>query len=235
MDIHVHSSLADVAARTPGGLEALEEVGLHRVPFGASVADACARVGLEPSEALAQLEAAIRRAKERGEVPVGELDAAELVLRIARDHHARSFQTAHLAVALSRRLGRSRTSPLLQTIAELVETLVVELHAHIEREERSVLQRVRAFVHHRPVKGARPGDLERGMQAMRLDHQAVAQLFEELRARADDYRAPAGASHLWRALYELLEELEADVRRAVWVEEALFFPLVRELERDSTP
>jgi len=85
------------------------------------------------------------------------------------------------------------------------------------------------------VKGARPGDRERAMLAMRLDHQAVAQLFEELRARADDYRAPEGASHLWRGLYELLEELEADVRRAVWVEETLFFPLVRELDADSTP
>jgi iron-sulfur cluster repair protein YtfE (RIC family) len=231
VDIHGRTTLHDIAARSPGGLGALQALGLHRLPLDETpLEQACARLGLQPEQAVASIGAATAKARSRGEPAIGELDAGELMLRIAKEHHARCFETAHLAVALARRLvpgGR----PVLGTIVELVETLVVELHAHIDREERTVLSRARAMLRHTTVKGARPGDLERGMHAMELDHQAVALLLEELRARADGYQAPEGASYLWRGLYELLEELEADVRRAVWVEERLFFPLLREMER----
>lgn len=233
MDIHRQTTLHDIAARSPGGLGALQALGLHRLPLDETpLEQACARLGLQPEEAVATLGAATAHARRRGEPAMAELDAGELLLRIAKEHHTRGFETAHLALALARRLAPGGR-PVLGTIVEIVETLVVELHAHIDREERTVLSRARAMLRRVTVKGARPGDLERGMHAMELDHQAVALLLEELRARADGYRAPEGASHLWRGLYELLEELDADVRRAIWVEEHLFFPLVRELEREA--
>jgi iron-sulfur cluster repair protein YtfE (RIC family) len=232
VDLHVGTTLEDIATRTPGGLGALQSIGLHKLPLDRTpLAAACERLGMEPSTVLRLLGEAARQARGRGEVPMAELDATELVGRIAREHHARCFESAHLALALARRLAPGG-HPVLATVVELVETLVVELHAHMDREERSVLSRVRALVRGTPVKGARAGDLARGMHAMELDHQATALLLDELRARADGFRAPPDASQLWRGLYELLEELEADIRRAIWVEERLFFPLVRELEAE---
>lgn len=161
----------------------------------------------------------------------------ELLGRIVREHHRACAEGAQLALFLARRLTRSG-EPLLATVAELVETLVIELHAHVEREDRVLLSRVRTLLrasHGEPPRGPRPrrGELERAMHAMQLDHQATALLFEELRARTHGYRAPQHASQLWRGLYELLEELETEFARAVHDEEVRFFPLVRELEAEA--
>ncbi len=171
-----------------------------------------------------------------GGSPVGG-DLESLLFRIATVHHRSCVESAQLALSLSRRLARGG-EPILGTVAELVETLVIELHAHVEREDRGVLSRVRVLVRPSPAdrprpSQARPGELERAMHAMTLDHQATAMLFAELRARTGTYRAPAHASHLWRGLYELIEELEAAFGLAVHDEEQLFFPLVRELEADT--
>lgn len=228
------TSLAEVAERVPGGLAAIARSGLHRAPLDdSSIEAACARLGLSVDEAVSVIAKVAEDARHRGEAPLGELDVSDLALRIARTHHAKTFETAHLALGLARRLARGQ-EPLLGTIAELVETLVLELHAHIDREDRGVLSRARTLVRHTTPKHTRVGDLERAIHAMQLDHQAVSLLLAELRARANGYRAPEHASSLWRGLYELLEELEADVRFAEWVEEALFFPLVLQLEVDVT-
>lgn len=161
-------------------------------------------------------------------------DLEALLERIVREHHRACGEGAQLALFLARRLARGG-DPLLATIAELVETLVIELHAHVDREDRALLSRVRILLRAsgdpRPGR-ARRGELERAMHAMTLDHQATALLFEELRARTGGYQAPAHASQLWRGLYELLAELESDFRRAVHEEEQIFFPLARELEAD---
>ncbi|MFO0712610.1 MAG: hypothetical protein U0353_22355 [Sandaracinus sp.] len=225
--------LTEVAARVPGGLLALTRAGLHRAPLDASTIEVvCGRLGLPVEATMACLTKVADDARARGETPIGELDASDLALRIAREHHTACFETSHLALGLARRLAKSG-EPVLGTIAELVETLVLELHAHIEREDRSVLARARALVRHTHVKHARAGDLDRAMHAMHLDHEATALLVAEIRARASNYHAPEHASALWRGLYELLEELDAQLRFAVWIEEALFFPLVRQLEEDS--
>jgi len=174
-----------------------------------------------------------READGRPSVP----DLETLLARISGTHHRCCGESAQLALLLARRLARGG-EPILGTVAELVETLAIELHAHVEREDRGLLSRVRVLIRpsaaDRPRPGqARPGELDRAMHAMSLDHQAVALLFEELRARTGSYQAPAHASDLWRGLYELLADLEADFQRAVHDEEQLFFPLVRELEHDT--
>jgi iron-sulfur cluster repair protein YtfE (RIC family) len=227
------TTLAEVAARVPGGLTAIARTGLHRAPLdGTTVEAACARLGLCLEDSLDVMAKIAEDARRRGEASLGELDASDLALRITRTHHIATFETAHVALALARRLAHG-TEPVLGTIAELVETLVLELHAHIDREDRGVLSRARTLVRHGVPKHVREGDLERAIHAMRLDHQAIALLFAELRARAGGYRARSHASNLWRGLYELLEELDADVRFARWVEETSFFPQVVELQEDA--
>jgi iron-sulfur cluster repair protein YtfE (RIC family) len=227
-------SLNEVAERVPGGLRAISRSGLHRAPLdGASLEDVCARLGLSLEDAMAIITKTADESRHRGEAPLGALDASDLALRITRTHHTATFETAHLALGLARRLAREG-EPVLGTIAELVETLVLELHTHIDREDRGVLSRARTLLRHGVSKHSSEGDLERAIHAMHLDHEAMSLLFAELRARASGYRAPIHARCLWRGLYELLEELEADVRFAQWVEERLFFPLVVQLEEDAT-
>jgi iron-sulfur cluster repair protein YtfE (RIC family) len=228
------TSMLEIAERVPGGLAAIARTGLHRAPLDAtSVEAACARAGMSVEDVVGLIAKIAEDARHRGEAPLGELDASDLALRVARTHHTATFETAHLALGLARRLARNG-EPVLGTIAELVETLVLELHAHIDREDRGVLSRARTLVRHAIPRHSRDGDLGRAIHAMQLDHEAISLLLAELRARAGGYRAPTHACCLWRGLYELLEELEADVRFAHWVEEHLFFPLVLQLEEDAT-
>lgn len=228
MDIARDSSLHDVAAHVPGAIDVLERRGLLLAGFQRTLADACERQGRDLGDVVDAIRRAAELARDRGETPLAALEPAELMLRIAREGHQRTFELAHLALSLARRLATHGDAPVLGRLAELLETLVVELHAHIEREERTLFVRVRAL-----LRGAGPrpkrGELERAVHVMRLDHEATESLLDEMRARTDGYRAPDGASHLWRGLYELMIDLESALRRAFWLEEKLFFPDVLEL------
>jgi regulator of cell morphogenesis and NO signaling len=75
------------------------------------------------------------------------------------------------------------------------------------------------------------GTLQNPISVMLVEHDRAGDLLGTLRSLTDGYRAPADGCASYRALYDGLAELEADVHLHVHKENNVLFPTVVELER----
>ena len=59
---------------------------------------------------------------------------------------------------------------------------------------------------------------------MHVEHEEVGALLRQIRALTDDFTAPDGACGTWRALWQGLADLEADLHEHIHLENNILFP-----------
>jgi regulator of cell morphogenesis and NO signaling len=65
------------------------------------------------------------------------------------------------------------------------------------------------------------------IQVMEMEHESAGEALRLLRAFTNDYTAPAHACRTYRALYEGLQELEADLHLHIHLENNILFRRVQ--------
>ena len=74
------------------------------------------------------------------------------------------------------------------------------------------------------IRGGR-GMLAGGpITVMHVEHEEVGALLRQIRALTDDFTAPDGACGTWRALWQGLADLEADLHEHIHLENNILFP-----------
>jgi regulator of cell morphogenesis and NO signaling len=78
------------------------------------------------------------------------------------------------------------------------------------------------------------GSLAEPIAQLRAEHDAVGDLFKEIRTLTGGYAAPDDACNSYRAMLTGLEEMELDLHEHIHKENNVLFPRTLELEQQVT-
>lgn len=124
--------------------------------------------------------------------------------------------------------------PELFEIANQFEASVLELTAHMQKEEINLFPHIRNMVEaenaQSPMLQPMFGTINNPIQAMMEEHDQEGVRFREIRALSNNYTPPVGACQTYRVLFSMLEEFEQDLHRHIHLENNILFPKSAMLE-----
>lgn len=239
METCQEQTVAELVVRHPEWRERLEKTGIDYCCGGKRpLGQAFAAAGLEWQAFAATLDdtadanAADAVHTNWDEAPLGEL--ADHVLE--KHHPFTKTQLPRLDELLTEVEAAHgvRHGRMLARLRRLYDGLHAELDAHLMKEEQRlfpVIQEMDAFVHGRRGEPAALGvvvdDLVRQLEA---EHYRVDDALSAMRQVTDDYRLPLDACKTFRALYEGLQALEADLHEHMHLENNILFPSAAKLQ-----
>lgn len=150
---------------------------------------------------------------------------SQLVEHIVKHHHV--FTREELA-RLGPLLDRTRTTdlpahPELAQVEVHFRNLEKDLLAHFQMEERNLFPALCATEKGGPIPISLSTPKEQ-LHTINAEHQAVEELFLNIRMVTDDYAVPRDASPDLRALYLGLRDLEDDLHVHLYLENHLLYP-----------
>ena len=163
-----------------------------------------------------------------------------LVEYIELIHHAYTREAlAALAPALAKVLQKhGGLHPELDTVAELFGALNEELQAHLQKEERVLfpyIVRLEQAAGGLPFSPAPFGTVENPIRMMEAEHDDAGRLLEQLAEITGQFTPPVDACNTYRFAYRRLQELDADLRLHIHLENNILFPRALALEQERRP
>lgn len=225
--IDPHLTVSELTRTVPGAFRVFERHGIDFCCGGKiPLAQACAEKQV-PLDALLQALAAGSE-PHTSEPPEG---VSALIAHIIEQHHV--FESAELRrlAPLADKVIRVHGGrhPELAEVGRLMRELTGDLLPHMQKEEIVLFPAMRALEsgeHGRACFAT----LAQPLSVMLAEHEQVGQLLRDLERVTDRYTPPANACGSYRALYEGLGELQADVHRHMYLENELLFPRATALE-----
>ena len=211
------SRVADITAHQPGAVRVFQKHGIDFCCGGRQpLAAACAAAGVQPDVVLAEiadLGGPLPEARRWDLEPV-----AALIDYIIETHHrpldteiARLRAMADRVLAVHRDKDPQRLDALRRTFAEIE----AEIWPHMQKEELMLFPWLRS---------GEGRDVASPIRVMVHEHEVLGALLHEMRRLTEDYTPPAVACGTWRALYQGLAELEADLKLHIHLENNVLFP-----------
>lgn len=216
MSISPTTTVGEVARLRPATTRIFERA---RIDYccggGRTLAEACAKAGVDVTALVAELSAAppdtANRDWARAPIPA-------LVAHIVDTHHAFTRSEIDRAQRLATKVARVHGDrfPRLRDLAAAVDEMALELSSHLAKEERILFPRI--------LGGAGGCGVDAPIGVMMGEHDEHGVRLANLRTLTDDYTPPAEACGSWRALYDSLASLEADLHQHIHLENNVLFP-----------
>jgi len=208
-------TVADVARR---GVTATRVLQRHRIDFccggGRPFDEACAARGVDPEIVLSEIDGETFAPDETdwSTAPLADL-VEHIIVRFHEPLRLELPRLAELAQKVARvHAERDRRLPALR---DAFLALATELLPHMDKEEQILFPW---------IVGGRGRSAGGPVRAMEAEHDHAGGLLRELRTLSDDYTLPEEACGSWRALWEGLETLEADLHAHIHLENNILHP-----------
>jgi regulator of cell morphogenesis and NO signaling len=207
---------------------------------GKCLADAARERGLNLPMLVDALEKALQATTEKGETADTDWYAAplgELVQHIVEVHHG-YMKTAlprlrSLVPAVLKAHG-AHHGDVLRRVQDLFNALDAELSSHLMKEEQVLFPYILAAEAHLreglPRPAAPCGSASHPIRQMEHEHESAGQALAKLREATCDYALPQDACPTFRAMYDELQRMEADLHQHIHLENNILFPRTIELE-----
>ncbi len=188
--------------------------------------EACREKGLDPDTVMTLLDA--MGGDGGGDTAGGNPDTmplAALCDHIERVHHDYLRQELPRLDFMTRKVAavHGDDEPRLREIRRVFEGFAAEIVHHTHDEERIVFPRVRA-IGSAEGAGVTPDELRGIFGQLEEEHDGAGAALEQFRALTDDFTPPEWACNTFRALYDSLRQLEADMHQHVHKENNVLFP-----------
>lgn len=227
-DIHAAMTLAEAVDAFPELAREFERRGLdYCCGGGRTLGEACALVGADPDETIAELAGALAVGSDGAVWTTMPADA--LVDHLETTHHRYLWDELPRVTALVDKIVsvHGTRHPELVDVAACFARIRADLEPHLLKEERVLFPMIRELAGATDRAPAfHCGSLRNPIAVMQFDHERVDELFAELRAVTDGFVVPADGGPRWPELYDGLAELEADTHVHVHEENDLLFPAV---------
>lgn len=210
------TSLADLARDQPSATRVFLR---HRLDFCCggrrSLAEACARSGLDPAQILRELTEEAQRGRE---MPAwDQRSLAELADHIESYYHTALRADLPALIEAARRVERVHADKpgVPAGLGDVLTTFFDEMQLHMEKEERVLFPLIR--------RGARGEAVYMPVRMMESEHDLHREHLATIRALTDDLQLPEYACKTWTALYRGLEHLEAELMMHIHLENNVLF------------
>lgn len=238
MHIETQDKLKDLALTMPGSTRVFEKFGIdYCCGGGRSLAEACASARVETQFIVAELERlepASSLALNWAEAPL-----AQLIEHILDQHHvftrAELTRLETLFVKVCAKHGEHH--PVLPMAETLLHELRDELLPHMQKEERVLFPYVKQMEEAGQAGRLLPlapfGTVQNPVRMMMREHDTAGEMLREMRRLTKKFALPEEACASWRALYQGLQELEADLHEHIHLENNVVFPRAVALESEG--
>jgi len=212
----LNTSLGDIARANPSATRVFLR---HRLDFCCggrrSLAEACAKAGLDATAVAAELETEAKRG-EHGERWESRTQT-ELADHIESHYHAALRRDLPPLVEAARKVERVHAAKpgVPAGLADVLTAFLAEMQAHMMKEERILFPMIR--------RGARGEAVYMPVRVMEGEHDSHAEQLTRIRELTDDLRLPAHACATWTALYHGLETVERDLMQHIHLENNILF------------
>lgn len=211
-------TVGTLATQRPQSVKVLQRHGIDFCCGGARPLDAaCASKGLDPAALLDEV-AAEESQRNTADVRWDHAPLGELVAHVLARHHRPLDAELPRLDGLVRKVARvhhDRDPAGFDRLVGLWEALCEDLEPHMMKEERILFPAILA---------GRGRDVGGPVSVMHADHDALGEILVGLRDLTGDYTPPADACGSWRALYQGLSDLEADLKLHIHLENNVLFP-----------
>ena len=229
MNIDVHSkTIGELALELPNAIPVMERWQIDYCCHGKrTVADACRDAGVSTTELLAELGAPREKVGADWEaVPIVELQRY-----IVDTHHVYTRQAIETVTILAEKVAarHGANHPEVLEVRDCVFELANDLMPHMMKEEQILFPYVEALETGGPM-GSCFGTVANPIRVMTMEHEAVGHILRKLRSASSQYALPPDACLSYRALYERLADLEADLHQHIHLENNVHFPRALALE-----
>jgi regulator of cell morphogenesis and NO signaling len=226
-------TVAAIVLRHPCLRERFEQLGVDYCCGGKKpLADAVKEVGLDLKTILADLEHTL--SKTQAATPATDWTAASLTAladHILDTHHVfTKTQLARIDTLLARVQNAHRAShgSMLDALRNAFDPLRAELEAHLMKEEQILFPAIKGIDGFLSGRNDRPvvhcGSVAHPIHQMEHEHDGAGATLVNMRKITHDYRLPDDACETFKALYEALAALEADLHEHIHLENNILFP-----------
>lgn len=213
----IQTSLGDLATTHPAATRVFLR---HHLDFCCggkrSLADACRTAGLDPDAILAELDAEAKRGG--GSAPRwDQRSQTELADHIEARYHATLRRDLPPLIEAARKVERVHaTKPAVPAgLADVLSQFFAEMQNHMAKEEKVLFPMIR--------RGATAQHVYMPVRVMESEHDTHREFLAKINTLTGHHEPPAHACATWRALYDGLATLEADLMEHVHLENNLLF------------
>ncbi|MFO7957643.1 MAG: iron-sulfur cluster repair di-iron protein [Candidatus Brocadiia bacterium] len=237
------ATLRQIVVEHPETRPVLERYELDYCCGGARpLGEAADEAGVKVDELLKALEEAVAAEKEEpsDHVNWSEGTLTELADYIESTHHPFMKRQLPRVSELFEKVISAHEEvhgPMLGRMQQVFGALREEIEMHLQKEEQVLFPYIRQMEDYAEGSGPRPIihciTVRNPVQQMELEHDHAGHALEEMREASDDYRLPEDACEAFRALYDALQELEADLHEHIHLENNILFPRAVALEQNT--
>jgi len=220
----IQGTVNDWASRNFRALLVVERYGIDFHDQGQQAFDeVCREKNLDPAVVAAEIESV---SQPRVPVKIEEsISLRALTQHINTRHHEYlKLEVPRLRARLDRMASRhpDRDDFLLPRLRDIFVEIQADLELHLHKEEDilfpAIVRLERAALNGEPPPPTPFGPVRNPIRMMEHEHATLAQLLVRMREIARDYVAPDYACANFRAVFNTLKELEADLREHIRVE-----------------
>lgn len=233
MTINLDIKVGDLVLAWPQAMRYLEGQGVDYCCGGhRTLQEACEAAGRDPRrilEALEGLEAPAAGSPSSRDWM--EASLTELMAHIEATHHAYlRRELPHLESLLGKVLGAHHENhPELDEVFDLFQALSMDLLPHLMKEEQILFPFIRQMDAGKAAEACF-ASVTSPIRVMEAEHEAVGGMLAQLRACTGGFEAPADGCATFRAFYEGLKALEADLHLHIYLENQILHPRARMME-----
>jgi regulator of cell morphogenesis and NO signaling len=238
------TTVREIVGRCPQARKTFEKYGIDYCCGGGRC---LAEVAQERRAALADLvrdiEAALVETSTKTATAEKDWYAAslhELSDHILQAHHTYMHEALPRIKELVRKVLKAHGAhhgDMLRQVSDLYDALYAELTIHLRKEEEVLFPYIVAAEAHREGGAEKPltcfGSVGNPIHQMETEHESAGEALVQIRKVTGDYTLPDDACPTFRALYEELERMEADLHQHIHLENNILFPRAIAAERDQ--
>ena len=228
------TTVSEVARAFPGSVRVFQQYGIDFCCGGAKqLGEACREKGVPLEGFLAGVENALS-----AEVPDtsdwSTATLSQLIDHILAKHHAYlRAEFPRLAGMLAKVIAvhGERHPELRHPLGDLYAGLQRELEGHMWKEENVLFPLIKRMEQGQGAGEERTQGMPVGgpIRMMEMEHESAGNALRQMRQVTSNYQAPEDACNTYRALFDGLNTLEADLHQHIHLENNILFPRAIEL------
>ncbi len=239
MSTTVSKTIGEIAAENPAATAIFEKLGLdYCCGGGQTLGQACRAAGVSAEEVKDSIDKAVEAARSSAPERTWAAEPlADLMAHIRSAHHAYTRAAIdRLEPLFDKVCGvHGKNHPELPEMRTVFAGLAQELAMHLMKEEMMLFPYIERLEEAAIEKSAPPpapfGSVKNPVAMMMREHDGAGDALQQLRSASGGYAPPADACASFRALYQALNELEADLHQHIHLENNILFPRAVEMER----
>ena len=231
--IAIEKTVGQLVAEQPARSRVFEKAGIDYCCGGKKpLGQACAEKGIDTDALVREIEA-LDAAAPAPEVDWTQESLAKLCDHVQHTHHDYLKESLPRLTWLTEKVANAHGDRdfRLAQLAAVFHAFRQELEAHMMKEEMVLFPLIRRMESAGTLAHSHCGSVQNPIRVMLMEHDDAGEALAKMRALTDDFTPPQTACNTYRAMLNVLAELEADMHQHVHKENNILFPRAEDLER----